>query len=97
VPTPPYGQISLSGTAQALSAAPVNAAAFTIKAPASNASNAFIGDASVLTTTGHIMCPGDELTYERRDESGLPKFQLHVSDFYVVGSSGDKVSWLASP
>lgn len=97
MPTPLYGQVSVSSTAQVLSATAVNAAGFTIKAPSTNANLVYLGDSAVTSSNGHILGPGDEFTYERRDESGLPRFQLHVSDFWVAGTAGDKLSWLASP
>jgi hypothetical protein len=43
------------------------------------------------------MDPGDEFTYERIQQNGQPAYQLRPSDFYAVGTSGDVVTWLASP
>jgi hypothetical protein len=91
------GQVALSGTAQACSATVVTGNGWVIKAPATNAHNAYIGPAGVTTSTGHVLCPGDEFPYERRDQVGAPTFDLRVSDFYAVGTSGDVVTWLASP
>ncbi len=96
MPVPLTGQVALSGTAQAV-ASPVQATAFTIKASATNGSNAFLGPASVSASTGYVLSPGESLSYEDSGRVGLPAYQLRLSDFYVVGSAGDVVSWLASP
>lgn len=96
MPSPLSGQVSVTGTAQALSASSVNVTAFTIKAPASNAASVYVGGPSVTTSTGFALDPGDSLDYQRQQENGQPTLQLNPSDFYVVGSGG-VVTWLASP
>jgi hypothetical protein len=97
MPTPLTGQVAISGTAQPLSATTIPANAYTIKAPASNAHSVYLGAASVTASNGFVLSPGDELVYERRNQVGSPSYQLQVSDFYVLGTSGDVVAWLASP
>lgn len=94
---PLYGQLTMNGSAQRLSNPTVEISAFTIKAPSTNTLPVYIGDASVTTSTGHVLAPGDEFQYERLQQNGLPVYQLRPSDFYVVGTASDKVSWLASP
>lgn len=73
--------------------------AYQIKAPSSNSNPVFIGSATVTSTTGHQLDPGDVFEYQFTNVSGQGTFALAVSDFYVVGTaaSGDKVTWLASP
>ena len=96
--TPLYGQAAAGATATALSATPINCAAFEIKAPASNANPVFLGDANVTTGTGHQLDPGEIFGYQRSSFNGQVRFELKPSDFYVVGSGGgDKVTWVASP
>lgn len=94
---PLYGQLTVSGSAQRLAQPSVEVSAFTIKAPTTNTNLVYIGDASVTTSNGHILAPGDEFQYERLQQNGQPTYQLRPSDFYVVGTASDKVSWLASP
>lgn len=94
---PLYGQVAVSGTAQVLVATARDVTGFTIKAPASNVLPIFLGDKNVLTTTGHQLDPGDSLDYERLNQNGQPVYQLKPSDFWVVGTAPDIVTWLASP
>lgn len=93
---PLTGQVALSGAAQVLSSA-VNTAAFTIKAPATNGANAYIGASNLTTGTGYVLAPGESLTYETHNQSGQNTYQLRVSDFWALGTGGDVVTWFASP
>ena len=99
MPAPTSGQATGTGlsNAIALSATPVPCTAFVLKAPLSNKGPVFIGPAGVTSTTGHQLDQGDEYTYERLSQSGQPRYELSVSDFYMAGQSGDLVTWLASP
>ena len=95
---PLTGQVNpVSGVAQALSATQVPCVAFTIKAPASNAKPVFIGGSGVTSTTGHQLDPGDTIDYELKFQNGQPTYQLRPSDFWVIGTSPDIVTFLASP
>lgn len=94
---PLYGQIAVSGSAQALSGTATEVQAFTIKASRANANPVFLGDQNVTTSTGHQLDPGDQFEYERSQQNGQPVYQLKPADFFVVGTSPDRVSWLASP
>ena len=99
MPSPLTGQVALSGAAQQLdsSGAAGNCKAFSIKAPLSNAKPAYIGPAAVTSGNGYQLDPGDEMSYERIAQNGQPNYELRPSDFWVVGTSGDLVAWLASP
>jgi hypothetical protein len=92
-----HGQVALTGSAQQLdpNGTSGSASVFIIKTPVSNAAKAFVGSSSVTTSNGHIFDPGDELSYERISQNGQPGYQQRVSDFWVVGTTGDVVSWLA--
>lgn len=96
MPAPITGQITVSGTAQRLSL-PIGGTSFTIKASLTNTLPVYIGPVGVTTSTGYQLDPGEAVQYERNAQSGLPAYQLSISDFYVVGTSPNKVSWLASP
>jgi hypothetical protein len=94
---PLTGQLAVTASAQPLAAAPVPCVAFTIKAPSSNGHSVYLGASNVSASNGFVLSPGDVFTYERRSQVGSPAYQLQVSDFYALGTSGDVVSWLASP
>ncbi len=94
----PYaGQVSVSGTAQALSSTPVTVAAFVVKAPATNVNPIYIGPSTVTTSNGHQLDPGDVFEYERSNFNGQNAYQLGPADIYVVGTSPDKATFFASP
>lgn len=94
---PLHGQVAVGASALPLSAAPLTVKSWVLKAPSSNAAAAYIGAAGVTVNNGHQMDPGDVFEYEIRYFQGEPFYPLQPSDIFVVGTSGDKVSWLASP
>lgn len=97
MPIPLTGQITVSSTAQQIDAgqAAGKCVAFTIRAPLSNAHSVFVGASGVTSETGHQLDAGDELSYERRALNGQPFYQSRPADFWVVGTVGDVVTWLA--
>lgn len=97
MPAPITGQVSVTGTAQPLAQPAQTATAYTIYALSTNSGPVYIGGAGVTVTTGHAPEPGRSMDYEKSDQSGQQRFQLNVSDFYVVGTAGDKITWFASP
>jgi len=98
MPAPITGQVAVTGTAQPLSATQLGElAGFTIRAPLTNVNAVFVGPATVTTGNGHQMDPGDSITYERIGQNGQPVYQLKPSDFWAVGTTPDRVTWLASP
>lgn len=94
---PLHGQVAVSSTPTALSAVPVNSAVYTIKATATNTASVYLGASTVSTSTGHFLDPGDSFTYTPNSQHGSAALNLQVSDWYVVGNSGDHVSWVATP
>lgn len=92
------GQTAVTGTAAQLDSvfSAASCVSFLIRAPLTNTEPVFIGPAGVSTSTGHQLDQGQEFTYERINQNGQPPYQLRPSDFWVVGTSGDKVTWLAS-
>ncbi|MDE2102255.1 MAG: hypothetical protein KGL39_33730 [Patescibacteria group bacterium] len=96
---PLTGQVAVSGTAQQIdpNQTASKCRAFTIYAPKGNSAGVFIGASGITSSTGHQLDPGQSFTYERRSDNAQPFYQLRPSDFWVVGTSPDKVSWLASP
>ncbi len=97
MPAPITGQVNLSASAQPLSATPIESSAYSIKASAENGQAAYVGSASVTTGIGHELAPGESLDYERNNQSGQPRFQINIADWYAVGTSGDKITWVLSP
>lgn len=96
---PLSGQIVLSGTAQPLSATPVDTTAWSVKAPLTNVNPVFIGPPGVTTSSGHQLDPGDSMEYERSAQNGQPMYPIGPNDCYGVGTAnaGDKLTWFASP
>lgn len=92
-----HGQIAVTGSPQPLSAAPVACTAWILKAPASNVNAVMYGSASVTTTNGQYLDPGESFTYELGTRNGANTYQIRPSDVYVVGSGSDRISWAASP
>jgi hypothetical protein len=91
------GQVTVTASQQALTASPVGAKAFTIKASSANANPVFVGAPGVTTGSGFRLDPGDEIDYQRDDRNGQTRFQAQLTDFFVIGSAAsDVVSWLAS-
>lgn len=97
MPAPLHGQVNVTGTAAAITATPTLTAAFTLQAPLTNANPIFVGASTVTTTTGFQIDPGAAIDYEHNDQHGQNKYVLNLSDFYVVGTTGDKLTWLGSP
>jgi hypothetical protein len=91
------GQVDLTSTAQQLdtSQATASCVVFTIRAPYSNTNPAFIGGSDLTTETGHQLDPGNSVVYERQVQNGSTLYQGRLSDFYVAGTTGDTVTWLA--
>ena len=99
MPAPLSGQGVCAGpsTGVALSATAVSCTAFLMKAPLSNSGPVWIGPASVTSTSGYQMDPGDVEPYERQSQQAGNRYELNPSDLYVAGTAGDKITWLASP
>lgn len=96
MPSPLHNQIAATGTAARLSP-PLTVSVYTIKAPRTNVATVYIGGASLTTANGYPLDPGDEFTYQRNDQVAPPALSLTISDWWVVGTTGDKVAWTASP
>lgn len=97
--SPPTGQAIGTGltTAVPLAAANVQCQAFTLKASATNTGSVYVGGSTVTNTSGFELAPGESFTYIRTVQQGGPVFQLEPSDLFMAGSTGNKVTWLASP
>jgi hypothetical protein len=94
---PVAGQVAVTAAAQVLSSTVGAVAAFTVKAPLTNVNPVFMGPASVTLASGYQLDPGDVFEYERRNQIGGPSYEMTPGDIFVVGTAGDKVTWLASP
>lgn len=95
------GQVTTTGSVQELSATEINPSKFIIKAAASNSAQVAIGPAAqpitgvaLSSSTGFLLDPGDSLEVDRTIQQGAV-YQLTPDDVYVIGSSGQVVSWLA--
>lgn len=90
---PLVGQVITSGTPQALSLVPVTPTVWSVKAPSTNATLIYVGDALVTTSTGYPLGPGETLEIDRRPQAGAV-YDLTPADLFVVGSGG-VAAWLA--
>ena len=92
---PLTGQITVSGSAQQIST--LNPSAYTIKASSTNGNPVFIGTSSVTTGTGFRLDAGETFDVEKRQINGLPRYETALSEWYVVGTASDVVSWVGFP
>ena len=72
-------------------------AAFTLKAGPNNTGIVYIGPAGVTTGNGYPLAAGDEFEYQRLFNSITPTLQLTPTNFYVIGTASDTLSWFATP
>jgi hypothetical protein len=94
------GQVAITGTAQQLDASNIagSAAAWSVKAPSTNANTVYIGPAGVTTGTGYPLTPGDEFEYTRMFNQITPLLQLVPTNLFAVGTAGsDVLAWFATP
>jgi len=92
------GQRTLTASAQQLTESPQapGAEAYVFKAASSNAGNVYVGDSTVTTSTGYSVEPGETLEMTKQLSIGKAIFNIPLSSLYVVGATGDVVSWVAS-
>jgi hypothetical protein len=90
------GQVAVSGTAQVLSSAQVECRSFILKNPKTNANTIFFGDSTVTITTGHALCVGEEFEFEFSNKQGEAVYDIQPQDVYVVGTSGDRATWVSA-
>lgn len=89
------GQVAVTGAAQAISTDSNEYSAYIIKASMNNAAAVRIGDSTVTLGTGYFLEPGEALPYGFENEAGEPVFDVKLQDLYVIGTTGDILSWLA--
>lgn len=88
-----HGQVAVTGTAAQLSSTATKLNSLIIKAHSANAANVYIGEAGVTTSTGYELVPGEEFIFT--PDTNLNKMPL-PTEVYVVGTSGDDVSWIGT-
>lgn len=89
------GQLIISASAQQVTSTAQETVHYRLKAPTTNIGIVYIGPSGVTTSTGHALEPGDELQYDTQVESGLNLFDVPITDWFAVGTAGDKLTWLA--
>lgn len=97
---PLTGQVAITGTAQQLDSNNTAAlcAAWSVKAPSTNANTVYVGPPGVTTGTGYPLTPGDEFEYTRQFNTISPSLQLVPTNIYAVGTAGtDVLAWFATP
>lgn len=90
---PRCGQVTVSGTAQALSSSAVPTEEYVVKAKSTNVGPVYLGPSTVTTANGHFLEAGESIGLVVDISSGQPKFEVRPHELYVVGTAGDKVSW----
>jgi hypothetical protein len=56
----------------------------------------YVGDDTVTLTTGLELVPGEALELPYMNMSGEPLSDIRPAELYVIGTSGDRVSWFAT-
>lgn len=88
------GQVTVSGTAQALTASGVSVETLVLKAHSTNAASVYVGATGVTSSTGYPIAAGEEFiiapAHGNLNRTEKPK------DIYVVGTASDKVSWIGT-
>jgi hypothetical protein len=89
------GQTSITASAQQLTTSRLETDDWSVRALSTNVGNVAIGPSGVTTSTGYLLEPGDEFSFGSIIAAGHPVYDLRPDELYVVGTSGDKVTWLA--
>lgn len=89
------GQLTITGSAQALTTTPLEADYICLKMHRDNLDTVRVGLTGVTLTTGYFVDPGDEFEVDNETRSGETSYDLQPHQVFVVGTSGDKLSWLA--
>lgn len=91
------GQVTISTSAQALRTPPLEAEGLLLKARSSNSGVVYLGTSTVTTSTGYALEPGESLEISKQlSPAGSALFNIPFSSIYVIGTTGDKLTWLAS-
>lgn len=89
------GIVTLSASAQQIHPQDSNEfSQYKLKALSANAGNVYIGDSGVTTANGYVLEPGDEMLYDY-DIGAAPLADVVLDQWWVVGTAGDKLAWLA--
>lgn len=68
-----------------------------IKPLSANTASVFIGgEDDVTEDSGYELRPGEELRLIHTNKSGAVPMDVRPDQIYVVGTSGDRVSWVAT-
>ncbi len=89
-------QVAVTGTRAALTAIAIRpSGVFIIKAHSDNAADVFVGDSTVTTSTGFPVSAGEELRIAYSKRTG-DELEVQPAEIYVIGTSGDTVSWITA-
>lgn len=89
------GQKTANGASQQISTTPTETSYWVIKALATNLAPIEIGVDSVASGQGYLLEPGEALEYVAQRESGANVYDTELNQLFMLGASGDKLTWLA--
>jgi hypothetical protein len=91
-----YGQVVVSGTRAALTSVVYENSLFILKASSNNQDPVYVGSSTVTTSNGHLLLPGEDLDLTNSMLIGSQRMDIRPNEIYVVGTTGDTVSWFGS-
>lgn len=87
-------QVTISASAQALTAGSESVETLIVKAHTSNTGTVFVGPSGTTILTGYPVYPGEEFILTPA-HGGLAKVP-RPNEVYVIGTVSDKISWLGT-
>lgn len=90
------GQVDVGETAVPLSSVALEVGAFMVRAHPNNAAVVEFGEAGVTLGTGYPLMPGETFLFEFSTMAGTAAYDRQPQDVYVVGTTGDKVAFVAA-
>lgn len=86
----PSRTLAVTGTREQLIAMEFRVLSFIVEADEANAATVYVGDDAVSSTNGIELGAGDSVEYTIPETQDVRE-SLNISEFYVVGTTGDKV------
>lgn len=90
-------QVTVTGTAQRLTSdTTLEVGEFIVRPHPSNSGIIEIGGSTLTLGQGYPLAAGEVFSFEYRNTAGATFFDRQPQDIYVVGTSGDKVAFIAT-
>lgn len=91
-----HGQVAVTATRARLTTSTYENSLYVIKASSSNTAAVYVGASGVTTGNGHLLLPGEDIDLTNSLLIGTQRMEIRPDEVYVVGTSGDVVSWFGS-